>query len=203
MQITEIKKIGKGKRYSLKVDDKFEGVFEADILARYNLKTGQELQENFLQTLKLENGNFACFDRALSLLEHGMKTKKQVFDYLKNKAYPEDCIESAVKKLEDYGYINDLAYANEYIKLNIKKSGMIKIKFDLKTKGIPEDVLQQSLQNFIDKDTEIESCFDIATKKMKGQSLDLKGKQKLYSYLASRGFSFDVINSALSKMEEK
>ena len=39
MEITEIKKIGKGKRYYLFVNGNNEGDFESEVLAKYKLKT--------------------------------------------------------------------------------------------------------------------------------------------------------------------
>lgn len=203
MQITELKKIGKGLRYSLKVDDKFEGVFESEILAKYNLKTGQEIDQDFLDSLKNENGNFACFDRALNLLEHGAKTQKQVYDYLKGKGYPQDCITKAMQKLEDYGYLDDQAYANEYVKLYGQKDGEKKIRFALKSKGVNDEQISNAIENFLDNDVQIQTCYNLATKKTKNMELDAKNKQKLFAYLAGRGFSFDIIKSAINKMESE
>ena len=64
MQITEITKIGKGIRYKLEVDYNFEGVFEAEVLARYNLQTGQEIDEDFYGSTEFNEDEFdaAGFD---------------------------------------------------------------------------------------------------------------------------------------------
>ncbi len=202
MQITEITKIGKGIRYKLEVDYNFEGVFEAEVLARYNLKTGQEIDEDFLNSLKIENGDFACFDRGLGLLERGMKSQKQVEDYLKGKGYPNTCIEKAVKKLAEYGYINDEAYAREYVRLYSQKDGKRKIEFALKNKGVDEEIILQSLEEILTEESQDETCFNLAKKKAKNLELDAKGKQKLYSYLAGKGFDFETIKRAVNQLEE-
>lgn len=41
MQITEIKKVGKGFRYHVYVDENFVGTFEAEVLAKYKWKQGR------------------------------------------------------------------------------------------------------------------------------------------------------------------
>lgn len=201
MIITEIVKIGKGQRYKLFVDEKFEGVFEAEILAKYNLKSSQEIENDFLDKLKVENGDFACFDRALSLLEHGMKTRKQVYDYLKEKKYPSSCIEKAIEKLQSYRYIDDLAYAKEYVKLYSQKDGQKKIEFALKSKGINDENTRLALDELSD-DTQEETCLNLAQKKAKNMILDEKNKQKLFAYLAGRGFKFDIIKKTIAKLEQ-
>ena len=46
MTITEIKKIGKGDRYSIYIDGQFSCTLEAEILVKFKLKTFQELEED-------------------------------------------------------------------------------------------------------------------------------------------------------------
>ena len=107
MQITEIKKVGKGFIYNVYVDENYIGTFEAEILAKYKWKTGQEISQEEIDKVKIVNGDLAFFDRALGVLEKSMKTEKMLKDYLKEKGYPEECIDRAIDKLKDYGYIND------------------------------------------------------------------------------------------------
>ena len=114
-QITEIKKVGRGERYKLFLNDEFVGVYEAEILARHCLKTGQTFDDEFFQSLAIENGDYACFNRGLNALEKSMKTKKMLKDYLREKGYPKTCIDKACDKLTEYGYINDESYCENYI----------------------------------------------------------------------------------------
>lgn len=201
MQITEIKKIGKGLRYKLMVDDNFEGVFEAEVLARHGLKTDQEIDEDFLNELKIENGDYASFDRGLGLLEHGMKSQKQVEDYLKGKGYPAECIERAINKLLDYGYINDEAFASEYVRLYGQKDGKRKIEYSLKNKGVADEIIDRAIEDYLGDDVQFETCLKLAQKKAKNLTLDAKGKQKIYAYLVGRGFDFDTIKHAVDALK--
>ena len=82
-EITEIKKIGKGERYKLYIDDEYAGVYEAEILARHSLKTGEKYNEEFFKDLEIENGDYACFNRGLSALEKSMKSERMLKAYLK------------------------------------------------------------------------------------------------------------------------
>ena len=108
MQITEIKKIGKGDRYSIFIDDIFNGTLETEILVKEKLKTGDEISEERLKQIKLDNGKLAAFSRAISYIEKGLHTEKQLRAYLKEKGFLPESIDEAIEKLLEYGYIDDV-----------------------------------------------------------------------------------------------
>lgn len=201
-EITGIEKIGKGDRYRLFVDDNLFGVFEAEILARHSLKTGMQKDDEFFQELLIENGDYACFNRGLNLLEKSMKTEKMLKDYLREKGYPRSCIEKAVEKLKEYGYINDSTFCESYIASYLQSKSKRKIKYDLLSKGVKESVVDEHLENF-DEEGEQEKCLKFARKYMKGKTFDLKTKQKFYNHLAGKGYEFSQIATAWEIIEKE
>ncbi len=200
--ITEIKKIGKGERYYLYLDDEFFGIYEAEILARYCLKTGQSYDEEFFDNLKTENGNYACFNRGLAVLEKSMKTEKMLKDYLYSKGYTKECVDYGVKKIKEYGYINDESFCENYISSYLNSKSKRKMKYDLLSKGVNENIINAALEKLIDDDAERENCLKIAQKYMKNREFDIKTKQKFYNHLAGKGFSFDDIAHAWEQLEK-
>ena len=191
--ITEIKKIGKGQRYYLYLDNQFFGVYEAEILARHCLKTGQSFDDEFFEELKLENGDYACFNRGLSLLEKGMKSEKMLKDYLKEKGYPRSCIEKAAEKLKSYGYIDDSAFCESYISTYSTCKSKKKLKYDLLSKGIKEDIIEEKLAQLFDEEEEKENLLRLAEKYMSGREFDLKTKQKFYNHFAGKGYDYNLV----------
>ena len=121
MIITQIKKIGRGDRYYLILDEYKKFTIEADILARHKLKTNDEIDEELLNEILLENGEFAAFDRALTYLEKNFKTEKGIREYLKQKGFLQESIDNAVMKLKEYNYIDDSIYAENYIRTYASK----------------------------------------------------------------------------------
>ena len=200
-KITQIKKVGKGDRYHLYLDDKYFSTFEVEILARYCLKTGQELDDEFFNALTIENGDYACFNRGLSAIEKSMKSKKMLKTYLKEKGYPAECIQRAIEKLEEYGYIDDEAFCESYISSYPLKSRR-KLKFDLLGKGIKESIIGEKLLALTNDEGESEKCFKFAEKFMKNKEKDLKTKQKFYNNLAGKGFSFEDIVKAWEEIAD-
>ena len=204
MIITEIKKIGRGDRYSIYCDDVFFMQIETEILVKNKLKLGQELSEEQAQNLKLQNGDYASFDKALSYLEKGMKTQKGIRDYLKKKGYLDESIDKAIEKLIEYGYINDELFAESYINTYCNIKGKQKIKFELIAKGIDKQIIEQKLEDLLDEDEQINACFALAKKYLKNKVIDEKTYQKLCAHLVSKGFSYDTISKvAKESLKEK
>ena len=198
--ITEIKKIGKGLRYNLYLDDQFFGVYEAEILARHCLKTGQSFDDQFFEDLKIENGDYACFNRGLSLLEKSMKSEKMLKDYLREKGYPKACIEKAVDKLSEYGYIDDQAFCENYINSYSSLKSKRKLKYDLLSKGIKEDIIDEKLENLLNEDLERGKLQLLAEKYMKNKEFDLRNKQKFYNHFAGKGYDYGMIANAWEEL---
>ena len=194
--ITEIKKVGKGERYKLFLDEEFFGVFEAEVLARYCFKTGQSFDDEFFEKLTIENGDYACFNRGLFALEKTMKTKKMLRDYLREKGYPMQCINRACDKLADYGYISDENFCENFILSYEKSKSRRKLKYDLMTKGVSEDIIEEKLAQLLDDEGEEEKCLRFAEKYLKGKEIDIKTKQKFFNHLAGKGYGFGQISKA-------
>lgn len=193
--ITEIRKIGKGLRYYLYLDNEFFGIYEAEILARYCLKTGDKFEDDFFEKLKIENGDYACFNRGLNVIEKSLKSEKMLYKYLKEKSYPDECIERAVDKLKSYGYIDDGAFCENYINSYPMKSRK-KLKYDLLTKGIDIDLIEKKLNENLNSEMEEEKSFIEAQRYLKNKIYDLKTKQKFYNHMLSKGFDYSQIQKA-------
>ena len=194
--ITEIKKIGRGDRYKLFLNDEFVGVYEAEILARYCLKSGQSFEDEFFEKLAIENGDYACFNRGLNALEKSMKTKKMLRDYLREKGYPKECIDRACVKLAEYGYINDENFCENFILSYRNQKSKRKLKYDLLSKGINEEIVEAKLAQMLDEEGEGEKCLLHAKKYLNGKIFDLKTKQKSYNQMAGKGYELSQISKA-------
>ena len=200
-EITEIKKIGRGDRYHIFLDGEYFGTFEAEILAKASVKTGQSYDEDFYEKLKIENGNYACFNRGLGLLEKTMKTEKMLKDYLRKKGYPKECIERATEKLKSYGYINDEVFAETFISSYKNVKSKRKLLYDLMSKGVDKELIEEKLNEMTNEEDEKEKCVILAEKYMKNKELDIKTKQKLFNHLAGKGFDYSSISYAWEKIE--
>lgn len=108
-------------------------------------------------------------------------------------------IEPILDKLEEYGYLNDERFAENYARgcREVRSYGPIKIKFKLKEKGIAERLIAQYVD---DKDEAWHQlAFNLRERKFGDIPPDYETKSKQSKFLLSRGFSFDHVKSAFSK----
>lgn len=203
MIITEIKKVGKGERYSIFIDGIFNGTLEAETMVREKLKTGEEISPERLTQIKLENGKLAAFSRALSYIEKGLRTEKQLRDYLREKGYLEESVDEAIGKLSEYGYIDDRLFAESYIRTYMQRKGKLKLKFELLTKGVEADVAEEALDDILEEDDSLETCRKLLKKYLKSREMDAKLRAKAYAHLAGKGFESDLISKVLNEVKDE
>ena len=151
---------------------------------------------------------------ALYLLSGQMRTRKEISDKLISKGYDASVVESVIRMLVECKYLDDVNYAQTYIRSKRHKYGDYRLDVALVKKGISQEDLQtarQRLEN--DESDEYVSPEEIAIslldKKIAVTDIDwnrlssdyvYKGKlyQKLASFLAGRGFSSNVVKKVLS-----
>ncbi|OJV66379.1 MAG: hypothetical protein BGO41_02810 [Clostridiales bacterium 38-18] len=152
---------------------------------------------------------------ALYLLSGQMKTEKQMRDKLKGKAYEEDIVEKIIRQLLEVKYLDDVNYAQCYIRANRHRYGSYRLKMSLRQKGVKQSDIDLAFLN--DEDESMEAAEAIAENEIVEKVLEKKiasttidwarmnadfqyknaTYQKLARFLASRGFSADVIKTVL------
>lgn len=132
---------------------------------------------------------------AVNYLSRYQKTKKELLTYLEKKQVDKKLAREVADKCQEYGYINDLSYAKMYTDIKKRANSRRKIVFELKNKGISEELIENLEFNDGEAvDTIVKKHFD------KNKS-DEKNTKKLVATLARKGFSYDDIKRAVSKYE--
>lgn len=107
----------------------------------------------------------------------------------------------AVAQLQEEGYQSDNRYASAFArdKAAIAGWGRIKIAFQLKSKGIAQDVVGAALSE-IDCDKADEKLHRSLEAKYKMLRDDPRAKIKLLKFVLSRGYSYDEAIKALENL---
>jgi len=107
-----------------------------------------------------------------------------------------DELEEIITDLIINNFLNEERFAKSYAsgKFNIKHWGRIKIKQGLKLKGVPDKILQKAIYS-IDEDDYLQTIEKLAVKKAEslGENDPFKRKNRLMSYLQTKGFETDLI----------
>ncbi len=206
MVITKIEPQKKHKnRSSVFLDGVFAfGMADFDV-HRLHLKEGQELSESDIETIQNEVLAQDAKQYALRLLDRQTYTEKALRRKMSERGYDESAICKTVEFLKEYGYIDDKAFARQYISaaLSSKKSGLKKIQFDLKEKGISREIVDEITAEFdtesLDQEEQEAICF-LLLKKLKGD-FSFQSIIKAKRYCLSRGFSSEAIDRAMSTIK--
>lgn len=199
MEITklEIQKNNKD-RVNLYLDEKFYSGISLELTVREHLKVGLDIDEEYLRNLILEDEKGKALAKAVKYIGSNLKTGKQVKDYLKKKDYNPHTILYVLDKLAEYKYLDDENYARAYVLTYSSKYGKLKLKSQLLSKGVSEDIVDKYLENANESSIE-----NVALKYMKNKEFTFENCQKLSRFLYSRGYEFDAINSCVNKLKEE
>ena len=199
MRITKIKRIGSTNRFHVYVDDTWAGIFLDEILARYKLKTDEEIDDELFKEIKKENDERVAFDMAVSYLEKYVVSEKGLKDYLKKKGFEKFVIENTLQKLQEYGFVDDEKFAKNYFESLSGSKGKRAIAQKLKMKGVSNEIVDELLEN-VDEEDEFEKAKANAEKFVKNRQKDTKTKQKCLAHLIYKGYDYSVAQRATNEI---
>lgn len=201
-KITSVTRQVKNKsRVSIYVDGAYFGALDEKTFLNSGLKTGDNLSSKLWEELFLKAENEAAFNKALSYISRLMRSKKQMIEYLKKKGYEENAIEYAIQKLQEYKYIDDESFASMILshQVNVKHAGMMAVKNAMYKNGIDKKISEKIVLNY-DDIKQLENAKILAKKLIKQyRRIEDKHekKRKIKQAMMRRGYSWDMINSAL------
>ena len=134
----------------------------------------------------------------LSRREH---SAKEIYQKMSSRVESKDMLSEEINKLISDGLINDERFAESYFQSRKNRGfGPLRIKNELNQKGVKEDIFYS-----IQSDTDWSACASfVLEKKINGKKPDdMKAILKLKNFLNYRGFEFQDINKAFSKLEEE
>lgn len=183
-------------RANLYLDDKFFAGISIEIIMKNQIKKGMEISAEKLEELILQDEKSKALTKAVKYISGNLKTIKQIRDYLRKKEYNKITIDYVIEKMQEYGYLDDEAYAKAYILTNSKKYGKLKLVSELRNKGVSEKIIDTLFEEDIEMLDSIEA---VAEKYLKNKVVDEKTLQRLSRFLYSRGYEFDKINRIINE----
>ena len=204
MQIKSYKK-GPKNTYILTIDNDKYTIYD-DVIINNNLLLKKSITKDELNMVLNNNDTLKCYYEALNYLNRKMRSKKEIYKYLKQKDYDIKMINNTIEKLEKQKYLDDNKYVNAYVSdaIRFNNYGPNKIRENLKNLGIEETLINNKLLE-IKEDTWFNKCQKLAIKKEKANHKDSPKikKEKIKQYLITNGYEIKVINSVLENMNFK
>ena len=205
MKITkiEIQKNNKEK-VNIYIDEKYSFSLTTSTFLDFKIKEGMDINEEQINQFKIKDSPKLAFLQAINILSYAEKTEKELIKKLKEKGFDEDSIEYALEKAKNYGYIDDENYIESFIKNKAipQHWGEQKIIATLMQKGLDKNLIKDKLVILYSDEEKEENILEIAQKQLNKikDTNKMKRKQKLYRYLLSKGFSYDLVSSTVNKI---
>jgi len=154
---------------------------------------------------QIYNDDFGVnLNRALRFLSFRPRSEKEISDYLKKKQVDSIISQKIITKLKESNFLNDVEFAKWWIEQRtlIKPRAWRIIKFELKVKGISDEIIQNS-EFRIQNDEEI--AMKLVEKKISRYKNLPKQEvyQKLSRYLASKGFDWETAKISIDEIFSK
>ena len=201
MKITKLEIQKKNKsRVNLYVDGTFNCGLSLETIMKNGIKEGQEISQVQLEVLKNQCEQEIALSKATAYIARYQKSESEINSYLRKKEFDEKIVQEVVNKLKSYGFVDDKLFAKNYVKSKTNSQGKIKLAFNLRKKGLKDDVIQETIEEFSQDEQQIENVLE---KYLRNKTKDVKTKQKAYRYLASRGYQSGDIMSCLNKFFEE
>ncbi|MDP1679256.1 MAG: recombination regulator RecX [Candidatus Nitrotoga sp.] len=133
--------------------------------------------------------------RAMKYLVRREHSRAELHAKLLLQATPDDNVERVLDELVARGWLSDFRAVEQVVRLRRNRFGMQRIAYELRQKGIGEDLINDALPQM--RDTELEAARSVWQRKFGIAPEDAKDKAKQIRFMQSRGFMPDVIFKVL------
>lgn len=181
------------------LDDEF--AFGLSRIVAAWLEVGLELSDAKIAQLQAEDTLEVAYQRALKFIGYRMRSVAEVKDKLKDSGFTEEEIAEVVDRLRLNSLINDERFAEAWVenRVEFRPRSHRALSFELRQKGVPEEVIDETLENAISDE---ELAYLAATKQYRKYK-DLEWpdfRRKMGAYLARRGFAYNTISPAMDRV---
>ena len=133
-------------------------------------------------------------DAAAKYLASRMRTCGEMEEYLAKKGFSDDEIREVIEEFRDFRYLDDEEYCRQYINYACDKGkGPLRIRQELADRGVDRETIGFALEDYYDRDAELERALRQAEKTVSGKTVDEKMRGRLGRRLVSLGYSTDVV----------
>ena len=143
-----------------------------------------------------KSSNSEIYLRASSFCAYQERTQQEVRDKLYGEGVNKDVIEDTIVRLIEENFLNEERFAKAYAggKFRMKKWGRLKIKNNLKRRGLSDYCIRKGMQEIEEKDYEatLKDLMEKKSAEIKERNMLLK-KNKLSRYLIGKGYETELV----------
>jgi len=197
--ITSIRQQKNKNRVNVYLDDKFGFGIDLDNFVLLHLKVDQELTDKEIEEIVKKAEFQKTWDKLLKFAMVRPRSKKEIKDYFRRKKIHESMHADLFEKLKHFELLDDAKFAGWWIeqRQTFRPKPKKVIVQELRIKGIDKEIIENVLEEEVFDEEKMAK--DILEKKAyKWKKLESRvAKQKKTQYLASKGFTWGVIEKVV------
>lgn len=164
------------------------------------LSVGQVLTDAKIAELIAEDRDEMIFRKAVRYLDYRPRSEKEIRKKLSGLDCSETEIGKVLDRLREIHLVDDEDFAERWVdeRSSSKPRSRRMLQYELRKKGIPEEMIQTALENVDDS----RSAFELARGRMaRWEGLEYRDfKKKLGSFLAGKGYSWDTVSRTADRI---
>lgn len=186
-------------RYLVAIDGRPVATVSAELIAELGLRVGGSVDVVLAQRLRAESSRLAVFDKAIDLLAVRARSTRDLQMRLRRAGAADASIAAAIERLQQLGFLDDDAYARNLARSRVLSGGVSRRRIgqELQRRGVSREVADGAIAETLEEvELDEEGAARLAgEKRLRAlRSYDAATqKQRLYAFLARRGYAPDVI----------
>lgn len=200
MTVTEIQELSKRKCIIYLDGQPTFSLYKGE-LAAYRIKADKELSSETYNEIVTSVLTKRARLRVMNLLKSKAYTEAELVKKLKQSFYPEVVINEALDYVKSFRYVDDMVYAEDFIKYRAETESKKQIVNKLLLKGITKEMIEEAFRaceaegTLIEEERQIRSFLE--KKHYSPDNCLFEDKQKLFAALYRKGFSTSCINRVM------
>lgn len=172
---------------------------DTETFLRWGLKPGDEITDEELRELLQESDACRAQEKALYLLGHRAHSKKELTEKIARTAASQEAARAAADRMEELGLLDDGEYARRYAQelFTRKRWGPMRVKQELRLKGIAPEIIEELLEEYGDGDAALENMRALLEKKYPGWAEEEKVRRRAFAALQRMGYPYGDIRRAM------
>ena len=194
-------------RRNIYLEEEFALGVSDETLLQAGLRVGDLVTDALFQQLKLEEEYQEAKNAALKFLSYRPRTEREIRNKLRETEHADNIIDKVVDGLKQSRLIDDRSFARMYIRDTRadRPVGPVLLRQKMLLLGLSREIVEEALGEVLHDVSQEDDAGAAAEKfilraQKTGRAVDPDTlRSRLTGHLARRGFSWDVVNSVVSK----
>lgn len=177
-------------RVNVYIDDEY--AFSLQEILAATLKRGQGLTDEEIAKLRQQDAIESMYEKALFYLSFRPRSEQEMRRYLRDKGLDDEQGEQILARLRRSRLVDDQDFAQFWVQSRQahRPRGKRALRAELSRKGVPRDVIDESIQNVDEEAQAFEAARSVVRRLA---SLEQRlFFHRLLGYLQRRGFGYDI-----------